>query len=179
MLSDEQKNEATILFYRLADELRSLGYQVLPILGIKFSSATKCFGSCQRKKTGRQLVGAIITISEVCWHAKDYSLKSTVLHELIHAMADTHNHGALFQRYAKEISTRYHVPIATHANNEEWEAVKNDGYVKFSYIIKCKKCGAVFEYLRRSKFVTAVMEGKGNRWHCGKCRGNDFALTSC
>ena len=177
MITDVQKNAAVIMVYDYAEELRRLGYKVLPIRRIKFSSAVKCFGRCRLHVKNQKPVAATITIGEVCWHAKDYSLKSTVLHELIHAMADTENHGVLFQKYAAELSRYYHVPISTHAQSEESEAVKADGYADFAYIVECKKCGARFEYLRRSKFVEDVAKGRGNLWRCRKCRSNNFVLV--
>ena len=176
MLTDDQKNDATILLYRYAQELRDLGYNVLPIRGVKFGNAVKIFGSCRRHYNGQTPSGVTIKINEVCWRAADYSLKSTILHELVHAIADTHHHDAAFKKYAAEISRRYGVPIATHADAAEWEAVKTNESVVFPYRVVCKYCGKTYEYLRRAKIIRDIERGKGERWKCPRCGSNVFAV---
>ena len=176
MLTETQKNDALILVYRFAQELRDLGYKVLPIRAVKFGSAIKIFGSCRRHYANNRCTDVTIKINEVCWHAADYSLKSTILHELIHAMADTTHHDATFKKYAAELSARYNVPISTRAAREEWAKVQTNKDVHFPYRVVCNFCGNTYEYLRRAKIVADIESGRGNRWKCGRCGGNDFTV---
>ena len=176
MLTDEQKDEAVILVYRYAQELRDLGYKVLPIRKIKFGNGIKIFGSCKRHCLGKTPNSVTIKLNEVCWRAADYSLKSTILHELIHAMSDTNHHDANFKKYAAELSARYNVPIAVHADDEEWEAVKTNDDVKFPYRVVCNYCGKTTEYLRRAKIIRDIEEGRADRWKCRRCGEHDFAV---
>lgn len=176
MLTESQKNDAVILVYRFAQELRDLGYNVLPIRAVKFGKAVKTFGSCRRHYVGNHCADVTITINEVCWYAAEYSLKSTILHELIHAMSDTVHHDAAFKKYAAELSRRYNVPIAVYAADDEWAAVRANEGVHFPYRVVCCFCGKTYEYLRRAKIIRDIENGSGDRWKCRQCGGNDFKV---
>ena len=176
MLTQSQKNDAIILIYRYAQELRDLGYKVLPIRAVKFGSAVKIFGSCRRHYINNRCCDVTIKINEVCWHAAAYSLKSTILHELIHAMEDTTNHDAVFKKYAAELSRRYNVPISVRAAEEEWNAVKADEEVCFPYSVVCSFCGNTSEYIRRAKIVRDIENGKGYLYRCVRCGSHEFKV---
>ena len=164
------------MIYRFAQELRDLGYPVLPIRKIKFGGAIKTFGTCKRHYRGGKPTDVTLTINEVCWHAADYSVKATILHELIHAMTDTTHHDARFKQYAAELSKRYGVPIGTHADNEEWTAVKTDREIVFPYKVICRFCGVSTNYLRRAKIIRDIENGHGDKYVCRKCGGRDFEV---
>ena len=176
MLTESQKNDATIMIYRYANELRDLGYKVLPIRAVKFGNAVKIFGSCKRHYVGGKPIDVTLKINEVCWHAANYSLKSTILHELIHAMTDTKHHDAIFKKYAAELSKRYDVPISVHAGEEEWAAVKKNDDIHFPYRVICNFCGNTYEYLRRAKIIGDIEKGCGARWKCSRCGSHDFTV---
>ena len=107
MVLPAQRIEAARMVQRLAHELRSAGYPVLPILDIGFNDAQREYGHCQRMVEGGRSIGASITLSERCWEEGPSCLKSTILHELVHAIPDTHQHDAKFRAYAKEIGAKY------------------------------------------------------------------------
>ena len=179
MLTEREKQRARDLVGYLYADLRGRGYRLLPVREVRFGRGLRVFGSCRRHiERGKGATAVTIYLGEVCFHAQPYTLLATIVHELIHAMPDTKGHDEKFQKYARELSKVYGVPVGTHAMPAEWEAAKTSGFVKFRYEVKCTGCGATSRFLRRTKLVEAAEKGDTKEWRCRVCGGSDFVLES-
>lgn len=86
------------------------------------------------------------------------------------------SHGGRWQKIAKRVSiaTGYNITVTSdydmHGNvGKEYEK-------SIKYILKCKKCGTIFKYQKRTDFVNSVLTGNNKRgWHCN-CGSKDFEI---
>lgn len=97
----------------------------------------------------------------------DYSLDSTILHELLHTCKDCMDHGSRWKRYAAMVKKAYGYDIARTSTYEEKRIVP--GTMKereYKYKLECKHCGVVWKYKRMCPTV------KHWKWmRCGRCDG--------
>lgn len=91
---------------------------------------TKKWGYCRKLKLGFE-----ISIAKVLGYSDtpDKTIKSVLLHELLHTCPDCFNHGKQWKKYAKLIKKRYNIKISTTSNAE-------DMGINPHYYIKCRKC---------------------------------------
>lgn len=108
-----------------------------------------------------------IEISKWVLDLDEKIIKNTIIHELIHCLANCNNHGIHFKEYAKLINDNLGYNIARTGNKAEDYKKSNINYsedIEYRYKIKCTNCGKVFYRKRLCKnFV--------KKYRCSKCFG--------
>lgn len=108
-----------------------------------------------------------------CWNKVKVTLNAklplsispdTIIHELIHTIAECKGHDSKFQYYASKANRMYGMNIGTYASEAEKEAFRK--VVKPKYVIKCSKCGAVVATRHRNCAVIKHPEG----YHSNCCK---------
>lgn len=166
MWTQNMKDFVTRLVYKYHRELTEHGYDLYPIKEIKFTRAIKTFGTCTVHFKTKDCT---IAISERCFFSGEGKVKNTILHELCHDIKGTKGHGYLWQRYAKEVGRLYNTNITQYATKEE--CANSADYVKerYNWEITCTNCGHVYRYVRQTKVIKAIMDGRGHSCRCGAC----------
>ena len=169
MWSQENKNKVKRLVEKYISDLRSYGFDIRELEEIKFTHAMRVNGWCITHRDNYKF-----TLGISCYRVADgwNAVKETILHELCHAIA-SHGagHGKEWQDIAKAVGDIYDVNIERcqpHSIKVKEESKR--------YIVKCDKCGASWNYMRKTKFVKAVMENHANTWRCG-CGSHHFSIV--
>lgn len=96
-----------------------------------------------------------------------YGFHNMIMHEVIHSVNDCMNHGPMWQAVAECVNKHYQFTPITRTNS--YEEYTNEVTAKaINYIIKCKKCGASWKYIRRPKVWDACINGRAK--HACGCR---------
>lgn len=174
MWTEKTKKLVKDLIISYRRELMDRGYFVLPIRHIRFSKAYSYYGLCE---TGDNDKTVDISISHICLIAGMEEVKSTILHELIHAMPCTHGHDATWKQIAKEISKIYNIPITTGYGDKPSEKVLQAERKASKYIVKCISCNHKWFYQRKTRTVQGIM--KNPRFcTCPYCHKNEFKVLT-
>ena len=151
-------------------ELRDFyGFDVRELEGIKFTHAVNTHGWCMTHANNNRF-----TLGISCYRVADgeEALKETILHELCHAIA-SHGagHGKEWRDIAKQVGDIYgvHIERCNPHSIKVAEATKR-------YVVKCDSCGATWGYMRKGRFVKAVMENHASTWTCA-CGGHHFSMV--
>ena len=149
-----------VYYYR--EDMLSRGIKVGKVMQVRFNKSPHDFGFCQKIRKGVY----VITITDLALHG---DIKSTVVHELIHAVDGCYNHGSKFQTIAKELSKAYNIELGTTASSKEMEMTKEYRLSKAKYVIKCtnSNCNCmIFRY----RAVGVVVNP--DKYKCGECGSN-------
>ena len=165
--ADKNKVKKLIEYY--IDDLRNKGFDVRKLEEIKYTHAVSVHGWCMTHSNNYKF-----TLGISCYRVADgwNAVKETILHELCHAIA-SHGagHGKEWQDIAKEVGDIYgfHIERCKPHSIKVAEAARR-------YVVKCDGCGAHWSYMRKTKFVKAVMENNTSRWKCG-CGSHHFSMV--
>lgn len=101
----------------------------------------------------------------------DESLKSTIIHELLHTCDGCMNHGEKWKRLANRVNRRYGYNIKTSSTASEkgCSDYKIERIPRF--ILSCNNCGCKITYYRTCKTIQNY-----KRYSCGRC-GGDLTLV--
>ena len=163
------KNKVKKLVKSYIEDLRNNGFNIRELEEIKFTHAVNTHGRCRTYATNNEF---ILGIS--CYRVVDgwEAVKETILHELCHAIASYGaGHGKEWRDIAKKVGSIYGIKITYSAPHsiKVYEAA-------YRYIVKCDECGAIGRYMRRTKFVKAVMEKDTSTWKCA-CGSHHFSMV--
>jgi len=188
------KNEKDILIYNDID--------------IKEGNSIHTFGMMYAPKHGYEDNFELV-LNKNMFNEPEEVIKNTIYHELCHYVIDklAIHLGVLYYKngswyYNKELGYnisafkshgwkwKYVASVVGKAtgqnierlgsyqqHNDVGEYAKN----KAKYVVKCKHCGRIFTYNKKSKFITAILNGKGNSgdWFC-RCpdgtKGREFEI---
>ena len=165
--ADKDKVKKIVEYYIY--DLRNKGFDVRELEEIKYTHAVNVHGWCMTHANNN-----LFTLGVSCYRVADgwEAVKETVLHELCHAIA-SHGagHGKEWQDIAKEVGDIYgfHLERCASHSIKVAEATKR-------YIVKCDECGAHWSFMRKTKFVKAVLENNGSTWKCG-CGSHHFSMV--
>ena len=165
----EDKKRVQEMTMRYIKELTEQGFQIRQLKEIKFTHAVNTHGWCMTHANNNYF-----TLGISCYRFLDgwEAVKETILHELCHAIA-SHGagHGKEWRDIAKTVGSIYGVHIERCSSHtiKVAEATKR-------YVIKCNNCGATGHYMRRTKFVKAVMENDTSTWKC-RCGSHHFSMV--
>ena len=124
------------------------------------SRFSKKWGIC-RKRNGIYY----IEVADRLLNAEEISIKTTIIHEILHTVKGCMNHGPEWKRVANIMNRKYGYNIKRTTSEEEkglevdWDA--------FKYIVKCKKCGHTFGYTRKTKCIQYI-----SQYRCAACKGH-------
>ena len=124
------------------------------------SRFSKKWGVC-RKRNGIYY----IEVADRLLNADEISIKTTIIHEILHTVKGCMNHGPEWKRVADIMNRKYGYNIKRTTSEEEkglevdWDA--------FKYIVKCKKCGHTFGYTRKTKCIQYI-----SQYRCAACKGH-------
>ena len=126
----------------------------------------------------------------------DEAIKNTIYHELCHYVVDKiaidkgifyekypgkwymntnhygarnyKGHGSMWQYIANRVSNALGIKISRTDSYETHTGVGAHAEDNYKYIVKCKHCGRVFKYTKRTAFIKSIFdnEGHSNDWYC-------------
>ena len=145
------KEQVEKMVHAYRHDMLTRGIKVGKISRVWFSKVSlHKFGSCRRLMNGY----FVIEITDLGLHG---DVKSTIVHELIHAVDGCYNHGPKFQEIARLLSSAYNMELGTHAGASEMELSREYRISKAKYVIKCKKCGQIITRQRATRLVKLPM----------------------
>ena len=150
------------MVYSYREDMIARGIEVGKVMGVRFTNSLHDFGFCQKIRQGVY----VITITDLAMHG---DIKSTIVHELIHAVNGCYNHGSKFQTIAKELSKAYNIELGTTASSKEMEMTNEYRLSKAKYVIKCtnQNCNCmIFRYR-----AVGVVKNT-DKYKCGECGSN-------
>lgn len=170
MWTKEMKQRVREMIRYYHKNMEDKGFPVKPIRKVKYLRALQTFGNCENHNNKEVTIG----ISEVCYNGGEYFLKRTILHELCHACCKIGvHHGYVWQSYAERANRIYGVDITrTNSYTETQKAMVNS---KYKYEVTCNHCGATWKYIRKTKFIKALIDNGAKSWYCN-CGASDFTL---
>lgn len=149
--------------------------QQLNELGIQYSNVLKITENKKAKKRLRQCKNVSLGVYEIDISSvlldervPEMTLRTTVMHELLHTCNGCMNHGALWKSNAEMVNHAYSYHIKRAASVEERgiaDVVREVNKPK--YVFECIQCGAKIYRHRESKFTRNY-----ERYRCGKCGGH-------
>ncbi len=131
------------------------------------STALSRWGQCQRFPNGTYAINISSRLLEE--NAPMESLKSTIIHELLHTCPNCFNHGAAWKEYANKVNQYYGYKVqrADTTKDKNIEYILADQINNAKYVFKCKKCG---EYVLRSRASNFTKHPE--HYRCSYCKGN-------
>lgn len=148
------------------EELDRVGIKYRTVRSWSVNTRAKCrWGQCKKLADGT----FEINISErlLCDSADDISVKSTIIHELLHTIDGGFKHTGKWREAALKVNSVY-----PQYNIKRTDTAEEKGFgsalkpYQKNYKILCIKCGYCFYRQKASKVVTHP-----NRYRCGKCGG--------
>lgn len=147
------------------DELDAIGIQYGYVNGVDVNTrARKRWGQCCKKGKAYNLNISSVLLDD---RVPINSLKSTVMHELLHTCDGAFNHGKTWQRLADKVNTKYgyNIKRCTDANEKGIGEFVNE-INKPKYVFVCEDCGQEVKRFRESKFTKNY-----SLYRCGRCQG--------
>lgn len=154
-------------------ETKEMGYALPSNLVFLECNAQSRAGQATIRADGSRYV----TLSLFLYKEPEVTIKSVIYHELAHIIAGIRaKHGPVWKQVARKMSLKTGIAITRtwseedcpiHA--EERKATKKQAK---KYIFRCKGCGAMVRYSRRTVFVKTYDEmitPSKPRWFCTKC----------
>lgn len=107
---------------------------------VGFTRGTKNWGRCSIKAhTGN--INILVGRKFLSGYLSHESLRSTLIHEIIHTLPDCQNHGPDFQYWARLLSREMNTDIGTYANNEESVQGTRGCFEESKNVLVCVDCG--------------------------------------
>lgn len=165
----EDKNKVYSITRQYIDELEAKGFIVRTLYKIEFTRSFHRHGYCKIYKHNSLFVLGISAYRLADgWQA----IRETILHELCHAIAPYGaGHGKEWQIVADEVGEIYGIKIQ-RCDPHSITVYEN----AYRYVAKCDKCGATWHYMRKTKFIKAVMTDHARAWKCS-CGGKYFSMV--
>ena len=149
-------------------ELKAQGVHIRQLEKIDYNTRFNAHGYCRLYRDSPTFILGISAYRVIDgWEA----VKETILHELCHAIASYDSgHGEEWQGIAKKVGSIYGIKIAVNAPHslKAYESA-------YRYVVKCDSCGATWRFIRRTKFIKAVMKNNASKWKCA-CGGKHFSM---
>lgn len=149
-------------------DVKSLGYELLPIRKISYMKAYKTYGLCI---TNIKEQTCEIKISK---RLNEKDAINTIYHEVCHAIVGSEGHDRLWKKAARELNKKHGLNIKVtniHAlYNEDGKELEDKDIYK--YKIKCDNCGAEQKYIRKSKAIK-----NPEQYRCALCGGEFHSYT--
>lgn len=163
----EDKKRVQEMTMQFIKKLKEQGFHIRKLEKIDFNVRFNTHGYCRLYRDSPTFILGISAYRVLDgWEA----VKETILHELCHAIASYDSgHGEEWQEIAKKVGSIYGIKIVDSAPHsiKAYETA-------YKYVIKCE-CGATWRFMRRTKFVKAVMENNTSRWKC-ECGSHHFSM---
>ena len=163
------KNKIYSITRQYIDELEKKGFIVRTLDKIEFTHSFHRHGYCRTYK-----YNSLFDLGISAYRLADgwQAVRETILHELCHAIAPYGaGHGKEWQEIADEVGKIYGIKI----QRCDPHSITVDE-IAYRYVAKCDKCGATWHYMRKTKFIKAVMENHASTWKCA-CGGNHFSMV--
>lgn len=162
-------NELMVVIEECREELKKIGIEVPDAKFESMKSKAK-WGECQCRRVNRQY-SFKIRLNVKLFDGSCESLiplKSTIIHEMLHAAAPFANHGHEWKRLAHKVNSYYPMyHIQRTDSYKQYGLTIDDGIAREKlYIVKCQKCGKEYTRQRFSKLIA-----KTRYFRCGICHG--------
>lgn len=186
-------------------------YQEITFRGlyVEVGDAMRTFGTFVWGDDDSPNAGGTIILNKYMFSEPDEAIKNTIYHELCHYIvwqlgcwtgvyykldgkwriersavirpSDWDSHGRIWQTVADVVGSAVGQKITRTDSYRNHTGVGSHAEDQYKYIVRCKHCGNEFKYAKRTKFITAVLDGNGHvdRWWCN-CKdgfkGHDFEI---
>ena len=92
-------------------------------------------------------------------------LKETLIHEILHTVPGSMDHGIVWKSHAEEMNRHYGYNIKRCSSSEE-KGVTEDYGSRPKYTITCQRCGRTFGRDRASNLIKHT-----SLYYCARCKG--------
>lgn len=168
-----------LLFTESCEDLKKIGISTDVPMSVKVNYRTqRRFGVCRhdlRKNTFDLDISAFILTPEII---KEYrnKVKSTIIHEILHAVADhtsgsRNNHRGQWARLAEYVNRMYPEYKISRLSSMSEFGLDDRININFKYLIKCPECGSEWRRMRMSNLVRHT-----DLYRCSRCRGKLIRL---
>ena len=167
--TEADKNKVYSITRQYINELEEKGFIVRTLNKIEFTQSFHRHGYC-RTYNHNSLFDLGISAYRLAdgWKA----IRETILHELCHAIAPYGaGHDKEWQDIADEVGHLYGINIK-RTNPHSIKVYEN----AYRYVAKCDKCGATWSYMRKTKFIKAVLADHASAWKCA-CGSHHFSIA--
>jgi predicted SprT family Zn-dependent metalloprotease len=156
-----QRSEVSKLCNDCLKELRTLGYDMPPVIFDLDYNSVKTMGVCAKRATDF----FIIQISKFHWENNPESeVRNTIMHELTHAIdRNKHSHSFEWAKLAREVSLKTGTNITMYATHTEGE--DKASMERAVAYVDCGECGYRHYIFKRTK----VYKTEASGYHCATC----------
>lgn len=152
-------------------ELMGIGINCGKVARYKWKDHIREWGMCIYVGDGKYFVLINIILSNPNYFS---GLKNVMTHELLHTLPDCIHHTTKWNNYAQLVKQKLGYNIQK-TNNYYELGIPVEEYIKandFKYVVKCKSCGTIIGYKRKSDVVI-----RPYRYVCNNCGGNFEIIT--
>lgn len=145
------QDKANQLLIKAIEMVKSQDIEVLEIEPsvIINRRAKNLWGRCRRLKNGSHR----IEINYDLLAQNEDATLETLIHEVLHASKDGMNHGKIWKDYAYKMNKAFNLNIKRLNSEEEKGVVRIETKRLIKYELKCEKCGLIWQYEKKTKFV--------------------------
>lgn len=156
-----QRSEVNKLCNDCLKELRTLGYDIPPIIFDLNYNSVKVMGMCSK----RAIDFFIIQISRFHWENNPVEeVRNTIMHELTHAIdRNKHSHNFEWAKLAREVSLKTNTNITMYAAHTEGE--EKASMERAVAYVDCSNCGYRHYVFKRTKVYKTEAVG----YSCATC----------
>ena len=105
------------------------------------------------------------------------TLRSTLVHEIIHMFPKCNNHSPLFQKWARILGNRFGMKLGTHSTKEEGQELQRAYIASAKNIGVCIDCGNYFLSPNMSQDVKAWKRHGSATYRCRCSHGKENILV--
>jgi len=161
------------LFKECKDELTNLNVPYCNDSYITTCRRESAWGDCHKEDNGSYR----IRVSERLLTTDEHSIKTTIIHELLHTVPGGHGHRGNWKRYAEYVSsnTNYNITRTT-SSAEKGLAPRQINRLAYKYKAVCDSCGHEYFY-KKNCSILEIMRGNVKGYcTCPKCKNRKFTL---
>lgn len=161
----QNEDRLRLILEECQEQLDELGIQYGDVSEITVNKrAKKRWGQCCKQGDSYNINISSMLMDE---RVSDESLRTTVMHELLHTCSGAMNHGKTWKRLAERVNDKYGYNVKRCTNVEEKGMSEYINEInKPKHIFVCESCGQEVRRFRESKFTKNY-----EYYRCGRCKG--------
>lgn len=167
--------ELKVVVDECREELKKIGIDVPDAMVGPSYRSTRSYGKCTYHRSRRGSGSLVIRFNEKLYDGtckSDLPLRNTIIHELLHCVDPSDQHGKVWKALAAKVNRYYPKYDIARMNDYSKYGLDISKPIKIEkcYVLQCKKCGRKFIRQRYCKVVRNCYD-----FRCGACKG-DLAL---
>lgn len=158
------------LYQECKEEMILAGIDFDKSYPIQWYKAKSCWGKCHYTPKKIQISDRLSDD-----YVSDKSVKTVILHEMLHTNDKCHNHGEFFKRYASKLNNQFGYNIQRLGSYEMYGVKREAKSDNKDRVVVCEDCGHEWLYNHKRKFIRKYKPGSTN-YTCPYCKGHDFLI---